>query len=323
MDAVAQVASRHRVVAAMLWRVEQMSPSTPSGLSRVLARVRRTLTRPPDPAEPEQESSEPGPPAVAPDAGWWELLPFTTHRIRLSGPAEPVLYTAETGVDPSVDVRTRLVEEACGGSLAGRSVVDLGCLEGGFALEFGRRGASRVVGVEARSISVRRCELARALLGLDQVQFVLADVKDELVRHPDGFDVVFAAGILYHLADPAGFLALVRQACRTVALVDTHVAQVDAPSHGCSDHVVSTRFGDHEYRGRLFGEYDQAVTDDERESMLWAAWSDAASFWPFEEDLVRMLHDVGFTEVRQVEREHMVEPWQVDHANRVLYVCVP
>jgi SAM-dependent methyltransferase len=245
------------------------------------------------------------------------VLPFTTHRIHLAG----TMYTAEAGVDPAVDVRTHTVVEACGGSLAGRSIVDLGCLEGGFALEFARLGAERVVGIEARSVSVRRCELARDLLGLEQAEFVQADIKDELPRHSDGFDVVFAAGILYHLSDPAGFLQLVRSACRGVALIDTHVADPDAITHECSEQVVTQSAGGHDYRGRLFGEYEPGLDTVEREGLLWAAWSDAASFWPFEDDLVRMLHDAGFSDVEKVERDTMRHPWQVDAVNRVLYVC--
>jgi SAM-dependent methyltransferase len=265
---------------------------------------------------PEATAAPPELP-VGPDTPWWNLVPFTTHRIHLAG----TMYTAEAGVDPAVDVRTHTVVEACGGSLAGRTIVDLGCLEGGFALEFARLGAERVVGIEARSVSVRRCELARDLLGLERAEFVQADIKDELPRHADGFDVVFAAGILYHLSDPAGFLQLVRASCRGVALIDTHVADPDTVTHDCSEQVVTQSAGGHDYQGRLFGEYEPGLDTVEREGLLWAAWSDAASFWPFEDDLVRMLHDAGFSDVEKIERDTMRHPWQVDAVNRVLYVC--
>jgi 2-polyprenyl-3-methyl-5-hydroxy-6-metoxy-1,4-benzoquinol methylase len=146
-----------------------------------------------------------------------------------------------------------LVIEACGGSLDGRTVVDLGCLEGGFTLAFAENGAQLALGIEAREISVRRCELARDLLGLDNAEFVEADIKDELAKR-DAFDVVFAAGILYHVADPAGFLVTMREACKGVALIDTHVAREDDATHGCS--VITTRnSGDQTYRGRIFPEY--------------------------------------------------------------------
>lgn len=271
-----------------------------------------------------------GPPPGALDAApgdgidpsaWWTLLPFTTHRIDLGNGR----WSAAAGVDASVDRRTRLVVDACGGVLEGRTVVDLGCLEGGFTIEFARRGAARAVGIEAREVSVRRCELARDLTGLGAAQFVQGDVKEalaaEVARQGGPFDVILATGILYHLADPAALLRSMRYACASAAIVFTHVAHPDRITHDCSSQVVTLTSGGHEYRGRWFGEYDETITDEQREGLLWAAWSDRASFWPFEDDLVRMIRDAGFESVEKIDVTAMADPWQVDHTNRVLYRC--
>jgi SAM-dependent methyltransferase len=246
---------------------------------------------------------------------WWDLLPFTTHRIELS----PGRYTCAEGVDARNDVRTQLVVEACGGSMDGRSVVDLGSLEGAFTLAFAQRGAKLAIGIEARDISVRRAELARDLLGLTAAEFVVADIKDELVRR-DPFDVVFAAGILYHVADPAALLRTMRQACTDVALIDTHVAGETEPSHGCSP-IVERESNGETYRGRVFPEYAPDVADEDKEDLLWAAYSDVDSFWPLEAELVRMVKDAGFSRVEKVDPLAATQPreWGVDHLNRVVY----
>jgi SAM-dependent methyltransferase len=261
-----------------------------------------------------------GAPIVAPEPerppGWWDLLPFTTHRIAFADG----LATAAVGVDPFIDIRTQLVVDAFDGSLAGRTVVDLGCLEGGFSLALAERGAEQVVGIEARSISVERCELARTLRGTERVEFVVADIKDELAQRPP-FDVVFAAGILYHVGDPAEMLRIIRRACRGIVLIDTHVADPDVASHGCSD-VVELRSGDRSYRGRWFPEYDPHASSSARDGYLWAAWSDSDAFWPLEDELVRMVTDAGFSSVDKVEvPTDQRSRWQVDHLNRVIYVA--
>lgn len=266
-----------------------------------------------------------GTPAPAPapitvnerESGWWDLFPFTAHRI----PFADGLATSASGFDPFIDTRTEMVIEACGGSLAGRTVVDLGCLEGGFSLALAERGAAHVVGIEARAISVERCELARKLRGTEHVEFVVADIKDELAaREP--FDIVFAAGILYHVGDPAEMLRIMRSSCRQFALIDTHVADPDAASHGCSD-IAELRSGDQVYRGRWFPEYDVDAQASDREGYLWAAWSDSAAFWPIEDDLVRMMTDAGFAAVEKVDMTvgDRGERWRVDHRNRVAYVA--
>ena len=256
-------------------------------------------------------------PAPPPPHGWWDLLPFTAHRITLA----PGIETTVAGVPPVDDIRTQLVVDACGGNLDGRSVVDLGCLEGGFTLAFAQRGAARALGIEARELSVQRCELARNLLGVENAEFVVADIKDELVRH-DPFDVVFATGILYHVADPAGFLHTMRSACSHVALVDTHVARLDEVSHDCSPIVSKDAHGS-TYRGRMFPEYPLDVSDDAKEAMAWAAYSDADAFWPLEDDLVRMMHDAGFARVEKIDvvGDGNLPRWGVDTVNRVMYLA--
>ncbi len=249
--------------------------------------------------------------------GWWDLLPFTAHRITLA----PGFETTIAGVRPVDDVRTELVVDACGGSLDGRTVVDLGCLEGGFALAFAQRGAEHVLGIEARELSVERCELARTMLGIENARFIVADIKHETSRH-EPFDVVFATGILYHVADPADFLRTMRSACRHVALIDTHVARADQATHDCSPMLTRESHGT-TYRGRMFPEYPPDVDEDAKEAMMWSAYSDADAFWPIEEDLVRMMRDAGFARVSKIDvaGEGKLSRWGVDTRNRVMYLA--
>jgi SAM-dependent methyltransferase len=253
------------------------------------------------------------------DARWWELLPFTTHRIQLADG----LWTTERGVVAEIDMRVRVVVDAVGGSLAGKSVVDLGCLEGGFTIAFARAGAVEAVGIEARTISHRRCEIARRFSRVRNARFVQGDVKEVLAGTADGFDVVFAAGILYHVADPFGLLRAIAASCRDVALIDTHVAVAGAPSHGCSAELVERTLGGHVWRGRTFGEYPVASDSGSKEELLWAAWSDAVSFWPVESDLVEMMRRAGFARVEKVEPDPSGASggWQVELTNRVMYLC--
>ena len=258
----------------------------------------------------------PAPPPPSPRE-WWELLPFPSHRIRLIGD----LYTSPDGVDAAHDLRTDVVIEHIGGSLLGRSVVDLGCLEGAFAIEFARRGAARVVGVEAREVSVRRCNLACELIGLENVEFKVGDVTEELTASPGRFDVVFASGIVYHLADPAAFLRLARQACTGIALIDTHVADPLTIFKDCSPEIVEHVSGGRTYRGRTFTEFDLAAHEADRSRMLWAAWENPVSFWPLEADLVRMMHDAGFRDVTKIDTSDAGQRWRVDPRSRVMYVC--
>ncbi len=104
-------------------------------------------------------------------------------------------------------------------------VLDLGCGEGGFAIEFGRRGAS-VVGVEAREANIAKANFARDALGLENVEFVQDDVRN-LHRVKYGlFDLVLCWGLLYHLDAQSvfPFIEQIASVCTRIAVFDTHVS---------------------------------------------------------------------------------------------------
>lgn len=87
------------------------------------------------------------------------------------------------------------------GPLVGRSVLDVGCGEGGDTILLARLGAARVVGVD---LSARAIELARRRAALDgvsdRVDFVNAPVETAALG--DGaFDVVWCNSILHHVTD--------------------------------------------------------------------------------------------------------------------------
>jgi SAM-dependent methyltransferase len=272
------------------------------------------------------ETSPSTPPAVPLEikqtGAWWGLLPFTTYRIWIAEDLWTVPAEANA-VDAARDVRIRIVLDLCGGSLTGKTTADLGCNEGGFAVEFARLGAKESVGIEVRDVSVRRCGLVRKMTGLENLKFIRGDIMEELARWPDSFDVVFASGILYHVADPHKLLGDIFRACREAVLIDTHVAYREAPSHNCSEEIVSRTFGGKSYQGRVYPEFDASMSDATREGQLWAAWSNDTSFWLLEDELLSLMRDVGFRDVRKVDRSQYGGDdvlWHVDQRSRIIVV---
>ncbi|HEY7529963.1 MAG TPA: DUF1698 domain-containing protein [Gemmatimonadota bacterium] len=80
--------------------------------------------------------------------------------------------------------------------LRGRSVLDVGCNAGFFAVEAKRRGAERVLGVDSQRQAIRQARFARDVLGLD-IEYRRRSIYD--FGPEDGaFDVVLALGLLYH-----------------------------------------------------------------------------------------------------------------------------
>ena len=81
--------------------------------------------------------------------------------------------------------------------VSGKSVLDVGCNAGFYAVELKRRGAGRVVGVDSQRSLVRQAAFVRDVLGLD-IEYRRASVYDLDPREMGQFDIVLALGLIYH-----------------------------------------------------------------------------------------------------------------------------
>ena len=84
--------------------------------------------------------------------------------------------------------------------LRGRSVLDVGCNAGFFAMEMKRRGADRVLAVDTDPRYLDQARLAAEVTDLD-IEFRQMSVY-ELPALRESFDLVLFMGVLYHLRHP-------------------------------------------------------------------------------------------------------------------------
>src|SRR2546421_9733806 len=105
-----------------------------------------------------------------------------------SAVGEPVEHPRQTWEK----VRACLPED-----LAGRSVLDVGCNAGFYAVELKRRGAARVVGVDSQRNLIRQAAFVREVLALD-IEYRRASVYDLDPRASGQFDITLALGLIYH-----------------------------------------------------------------------------------------------------------------------------
>ncbi len=85
-------------------------------------------------------------------------------------------------------------------SLAGKSVLDIGCNGGFYALEMKRRGAERVLGIDEDERYLAQARFAAEVCGLD-VEWRKLSVYD-VAQLGERFDLVLFMGVLYHLRHP-------------------------------------------------------------------------------------------------------------------------
>jgi tRNA (mo5U34)-methyltransferase len=129
--------------------------------------------------------------------------------------------------------------------LTGKTVLDIGAWDGYFAFEFERRGAKRVLAIDSYAWTPRpegfprglECFLlAREFLN-SKVDHQRLDVHDLTPAAIGTFDLVFCAGVLYHMRHPLLALEKIRSVTAGQLILETH--QLIPAMH---EHVPLIRF---------------------------------------------------------------------------------
>jgi hypothetical protein len=103
----------------------------------------------------------------------------------------------------------------------GKSVLELGPLEGGHSWMIEKAGAASILAIEANARSFLKCLVAKELTGLRRTRYRLGDFIEFLKQTDEEFDVCIACGVLYHLVSPLEFLHLVSEHCSSI-MIWTH-----------------------------------------------------------------------------------------------------
>jgi SAM-dependent methyltransferase len=221
-------------------------------------------------------------------------------------------------------------------------VVDLGCLEGGYAVEFAKLGFD-TLGIEAREDNLQKCEYVKSNLGLTNVNFVKDDVRN--LANYGKFDIVLCYGLLYHLNDPIAFLKTVSECTNKLLFLNTHFATERDIRYGVGfintyfiaplqkrtklfeftkNHRLSPITTNEGYRGRWMKEWSKGINKSRLEKLLWASYNNDQSFWLCKKDLTMAMHDVGFNSVfEQFDYTGDIMPHNYTHyMNRAMFVAV-
>lgn len=194
------------------------------------------------------------------------------------------------------DERIRWLDREAGG-VEGRTVLELGPLEGGHAYMLETLGASEVIAVEGNTRAYLKCLVVKELLGLRRVRFLCGDIIEYRRRDGPRFDVCLASGVLYHMQNPVELIDLLSRRCGGFLLLWTHyydpaVIRRDrrlarkfdtgkAAQHGGFRHTLYP----HRYR-------------DARDKPGFCGGAAPTSSWMSREDILRALEHFGFTDLR-------------------------
>lgn len=112
---------------------------------------------------------------------------------------------------PDMYERYRLTFETCG-DVRGKTILDIGCGGGRYAIEFAKRGAAQVVGLDFAPSMVALAEQHAAEYGVqDRCRFIVGDFAQ--LEFDQRFDICIAIGVFDYVAEPRPFLEKMRFLC--------------------------------------------------------------------------------------------------------------
>jgi hypothetical protein len=169
------------------------------------------------------------------------------------------------------------------------SLADIGCLEGGFSVEFARMGLE-VTGLDVRESNIAACQYVKSRVDLPNLRFIKDDAWN--IGRYGPFDIVFCVGLFYHVDKPRDFLRLLAENTRKMLFIDTHFSTANDNVHCLSEPTEHDGM-----LGRWYTEFTSEQEFEKREEKRWASWDNRRSFWLMREEVIQLISDCGFNVV--------------------------
>jgi Methyltransferase domain len=254
---------------------------------------------------------------VANNSAERHLVTFTSHNIRLDDGS----FT-KPDAGPSMDLHPwflaakRIIDVTFPGDKSRIKLIDLGCLEGGYTVEFARLGLN-ALGLDVREANIEACRYVQSKVNLPNLDFVKDDVWNTATYGP--FDITFCCGLFYHVDKPRELLKLLSTVTNKLLILQTHFAEAkDSPpvirprrfrralarvlplrNTGTTTHKLSFMSENEGLPGRWVKEFRTRRAFDDRENRRWASWNNKTSFWVQREYLLQAMRDSGFDVVME------------------------
>jgi 2-polyprenyl-3-methyl-5-hydroxy-6-metoxy-1,4-benzoquinol methylase len=210
----------------------------------------------------------------------------------------------------------QVVSDISNKPLSACKVLDLGCLDGIFSIEFAKHGA-KTIGIEVREDNIKKAIFCKDALGLDNLEFRQDDVRNISTESYGVFDAIICSGILYHLpaTDAINIINSMYDMVSRVIVIDTHIA------------LNPTEYVEHngeEYWGTLFQEHSEKSSSEQKAKALWASADNLTSFWFTRPSLVNILTKAGFSSVYECFTPAHINFGRpgLEHQNRCTFVAI-
>ena len=182
------------------------------------------------------------------------------------------------------------------GDMRGRTVLELGPLEGAHSYMTERAGAATIISIEANPEAYLKCLIVKETVGLPQTRFLCGDFVEYLRNSPPRFDAALASGVLYHMTEPAELIGLLSKITGRLYLW----------THYYDEKIIRA---DRNLASMFAGEQQSDCAGFRHEIFRYEYWgsfgarrfcggSRPHAHWMRREDIIRCLRHFGFADIR-------------------------
>ena len=179
----------------------------------------------------------------------------------------------------------------------GKTVLELGPLEGGHSYMLQKMGAKIITSVEGNSRAYLKCLVVKELLGLQRVNFLYGDFVEYLKETDKSYDICLASGVLYHMRNPAELIDLLSRHCQGHLFLWTHYFDEKILKKKPAYKSRFPRAVTANYKGfdHILHQYEYS------HALIWQGFCGGSapfSHWMSREDIFRCLEYFGFDQFK-------------------------
>ena len=169
---------------------------------------------------------------------------------------------------------------------------DLGCLDGGYSVEFAKKGF-QTTGLEVRKTNYTNCLFFKNHFNLTNLKFTNDDVVN--IENYESYDITFCSGLLYHLEDPRCLLEKIAKKTNHILILNTHYVDFNDDSEYVRKYKLSEITKHEGLLGRWYTEFHNRETYNSKEEYILSSYDNIKSFWINKTDLIQTLYDLGYS----------------------------
>ncbi|MDL2400868.1 class I SAM-dependent methyltransferase [Rhizobium mayense] len=182
------------------------------------------------------------------------------------------------------------------GSIEGKTILEVGPLEGMHTYMLHRQRPARIDAIEANRLCFLRCLVTRQILDISSASFLLGDIQAWLTDHEEVYDFAIASGVLYHMADPGEFLRLLASRANAVFIWTHFFLEEAMPKGDVRRNPFSGKVETKVIEGVPVRYYERSYQHANSNASFCGGMKDR-HFWMHRDDILTLLEKLGYSDI--------------------------